>query len=385
MEILVWGVTPLGKYLANNMIHKKMALRPMAYVDNNPDLQNTTIDGIPVISFVDLASHRNLGKKLTILLALSNAKNIFQILEQIETISVDNVGIVKLRAMFMGKKIDPYEDDEEITWSLFKGKHNRFIPRIEINLIDACNLKCKGCTHFSSIYKKESIYPISDYEKDIFQLKNIGEVLRVRLLGGEPFLLNNLNEYLDITRRILKTTDIEIVTNGLLIPRISDKILESIKSNYIRVIISQYPPTIKMKDQIAMRLNKSKVLWYFADGEILQFTRNLTLINTHNGELSSRICPSGSCTFFRNGKLYKCPFEGLINDFYNYYDLQMSYKGGTDIYLDKDIVFERIMDYALKPIELCKYCSEDLEYIPWSVKAEPLLNDWLYKSEIKPV
>lgn len=376
MDVVVWGVTELGKHLADNMVHDNKKVRPFAYIDNNVFLQNTLIEGISVISIEELLKKKDC-KNLTVLLAIRNARNIFQVFEQLKQIPVENVGIVKPRVLFSKLQIDPWSRDE-IVWSVFKGKRHRIVPRIEINLTDACNLKCKGCSHFSSLYKEDSIYPISEYKKDLLCLREIGEILKLRLLGGEPFLLKNLDEYIVITRGIFPETDIEIVTNGLLIPKVQEKILFAIKENDVNVTISPYQPTLKSEKKITANLNRFGITWHLEKEEVIEFARGLTLQDIHNPKISSQNCLSAACTFLRNGKLYKCPMEGLINDFYDYYGIKKKYEGGIYIYQDKEVVYERLVEYAFKPIEMCKYCAEEPEYIPWSVKSNPILEDWLY-------
>ncbi len=380
MEVVIWGVTLLGKYLTANITDGFVNVKPIAFVDNNYKLQNTFVDGIPVISYKQLIELTK-QKEIIVLLAVKNARNILRILEQLNSIILDNVGIVKPNVLLSGACVNLFEQDEKVIWSSFQGKKYRVIPRIEVNLIDACNLKCKGCSHFSSIYNSDSIYPIDNYEKDLKQLRKVGQMFRLRLLGGEPFLLDNLDEYIVIARKVFPEADIEVVTNGLLIPMTNEKVLSAIKTNNISVVISAYKPTLKKKDQIAYKLDEQQILWCFEGEEIVQFSRNLTLENIHNAEISNEKCPAIGCIFLRRGKLYKCPFDGLINDLYSYYNLNRKHESGISIYRDSDSLYKEIVNYIFNPVEMCQYCAETPELIPWSVKAHPVLNDWLYKGD----
>ena len=38
---------------------------------------------------------------------------------------------------------------------------------LEMHLMNSCNLKCKGCSHFSNIATDEDIEDISSFEKNI--------------------------------------------------------------------------------------------------------------------------------------------------------------------------------------------------------------------------
>lgn len=380
-KVVIWGVTHLGKYLADNIVHNRKKWKPLAFVDSDPELCNTCMNNIPVVSASVLRTMEN-SREITVLLAVRSAKNIFQILEQLDSLPVGNIGIVKHEVLLSGTCIDPWSLDEEIVWYVFGQKIDRIVPYIEVNLTDACNLKCKGCTHFSSLYEESSIYPLYDYEKDLQKLRNVGQIFRLRLLGGEPFLIKNLHEYIRITREIFPESMIEIVTNGLLVKKVNQEIMTTIRDYDICISVSLYPPTCKIKKEIEDHMRAYGILYYFDTGnteqEITMFYRNLTLQDTHDEEISNSVCLSASCTFLRRGRIYKCPFDGLVNDFYRYYEVDGKYESGVDLARNADYIYEKLKEYALRPIKLCRYCSEEPESIPWSVEAKPALGDWLF-------
>lgn len=380
-KVVIWGVTPLGKYLADNIVHDKKKWRPFAFVDSDPELCNTCMNSIPVISGTALRTMEN-SEEITVLLAVRSAKNIFQILEQLDSLPVGNIGIVKHEVLLSGTCIDPWSMDEKIVWYVYGQKTDCIVPYIEVNLTDACNLKCKGCTHFSSLYEESSIYPLYDYEKDLRKLRNVGQVFRLRLLGGEPFLIKNLHEYIGITREIFPESTIEIVTNGLLVTKVDQEIMRAIRDYDICISVSLYPPTYKIKKEIEEHMRSYGIWYYFDTGNteqgITMFYRNLTLQDTHDAEISNSVCSSAACTFLRRGRIYKCPFDGLVNDFYRYYEVDGKHESGVDLDRNADYIYEKLKEYALRPVKLCRYCSEELENIPWSVEAKPVLGDWLF-------
>lgn len=98
-----------------------------------------------------------------------------------------------------------------------------FIPQLEANIIDSCNLNCKGCAHYSNLFDDSEIYPLNEYERDIKQIARNADILNFYILGGEPLKLKNLDEYLRITKRFLPNTNLRLITNGLLVPSVSQK------------------------------------------------------------------------------------------------------------------------------------------------------------------
>lgn len=386
MQIYIWGTKMLGRYTAN-CLKKKYNVE--AFVDNNFEDEEKTVDEIKVLSFEDFKKIY-LSKKginnIFVLLTATNSKSIYMILGQLNEINVKNIGIIKARAGRYHLPIDLEHDEVtgEIIWVLKDGEEQVLLPRLEVNLIDNCNLNCKSCTHFSSLYRDKSTYKITTFETDLKRLREIGKILRLRLLGGEPLLLSGLSDYLLLAREIYPEADIELVTNGILIPKLTDATLNVIRENDISLVISPYQPTIKIKDKLEEVLNFHNIRFVFDGNEILEFSRTLTLKDEHCSLLSSEVCASSSCMFLRNGKLFKCPIEGLIKDFGRFYELEEifgRFETGYSIYHDKVEVEKKIKDLAMKPVEICKFCSEKVEWIPWQVLKNPVLKDWLYCEE----
>lgn len=384
MYIYIWGTKDLGKYTAANL--KKKDYEITAFIDSKLKQEEKLIDGIEVLSYDDLKK-TNIDENTCVLITAIGAKSIYSILQLLNELSVKNIGIIKARAerYHLPIEIDNNEIDGQILWAVKKGKRQILFPRIEINLIDNCNLKCKSCTHFSSLYNDESVYDLDFFEADLKRLREIGKILRLRLLGGEPLLLKNLAEYIVMARKIHMEADIELVTNGILFSQLDDATLKIIRDKEISVIISPYQPTVKMKDKIVKILQSYKIRYVFEGNEVKEFSRTLTLNNEHCSESSSEVCASSGCTFLRKGNLYKCPVEGLIKDFSMFYKLDKIFEQletGYSIYNDNIEVEKKIKKLAMHPVEMCKFCSEKTEWIPWQVLKHPELKDWLFCEEL---
>lgn len=374
--IYIWGAGRLGVQVMRKLQQEN--LQVSAFIDKN--IQHKCIDDVVVMTFEEFKKQHQ-EENGCVLISATNAKNIFQMFDKLKTCPSFDVGIVKPRNLASEFKINIQntQDNGEIIWKNKQGKVYRIIPRVEVNLIDGCNLKCKACTHFSSLYGKETIYPIKNFTKDLEGLRRVGKLLRLRLLGGEPFLIKDLDIYLDTARTIFPESDIEVVTNGLLIPEMEDRVMDAFHKNKITLIISLYPPTKHMKSQIESRLAEGDIVWRYDGNEIKEFSRNLTLTGNHDISKSSSQCLSFGCTFLRNGYLYKCPVDGLFGEFCTYYNLQIDIKNkGYSVYKNADELYKDIKRLAIEPTEMCKFCTETMEMIPWEVKNRPRLEDWLY-------
>lgn|GEM_PF-1778352 len=111
--------------------------------------------------------------------------------------------------------------------------------RVEFEIIHSCNLNCSYCyakpfTHTNpSIENLEYLFRKTKQEANPFQ---------VILLGGEPFLRNDIIEVLELASQIFRNQEIGISTNGTLIsylkPEKLAKLKELVTENKVGIQIS---------------------------------------------------------------------------------------------------------------------------------------------------
>ena len=252
---------------------------------------------------------------------------------------------------------------------------NAYIPYLEANLLDSCNLNCKACTHYSSLFDEQDFYRMEDFQRDMKRLADCADILKLKLLGGEPFKLKNLDEYLKIARSFLKNTDLRITTNGLLIPEAPQYVLDALRENSIKINLSLYPPTLKILDKIKSIFDKNEI---FYDTELIKienFNAFLTLHGGHNHIESANTCGNTGVRFLRNGKIYKCPVDALSYKFVEHFGLKDFPKStGVDIF-DKN--FSLQLEQLEEPVELCTWCNETARQFHWTPENNPKITDWL--------
>ena len=118
-----------------------------------------------------------------------------------------------------------------------------FLKQYEIIVTNKCSLKCKKCAagmqYFEHPQNIEYSQVIKDYNR---MIKLIDWTDRIVIIGGEPFLYNDLDKVIDgifnnpQTKK--KVGAIKIITNGTVIP--NNKVLQAIKKNKIIIWISNY-------------------------------------------------------------------------------------------------------------------------------------------------
>lgn len=134
---------------------------------------------------------------------------------------------------------------------------------LEIPITTKCSLRCSHCSNLIPCYKEQSDYDIHILVKSIRKfLECINNIVYIRVLGGEPFLSQNLYKILKELLKSDKIQRIEVVTNGTIIPT-DKKVINILRNHKIIVCISQYPivkyhklVTFLEKNNIQYRIDK---------------------------------------------------------------------------------------------------------------------------------
>ena len=366
MRIAIWGTG----WMATNIFDEAKNKYDIVYfVDNKWERQHLYFKKIYILSPDDLADKKD--EIDGILLAVQNTHEQQRIALQLRKIWTKKIGLFR-------NTIDyPQGDMNNIGW--FDVGEKIIIPYMECNIIDTCNLKCKGCTHFSNLFKDNTVYDIEKFENDLKIISEHIEVARLRLLGGEPLLCDDLERYIDISRSCFPTTDLFIVTNGLLLSEKQTELFNCLRTNNVGVYISGYKPVVKQKDRI-IHLLETEGIDYFFSHEIDNFVRFMDFSGTNERVVSFDRCFHKGCVILREGKLYNCPTEALIYKYILHYGIdEFKYNPdtfGNDI-RSNDVDWKKIEENICKSVPMCEYCSDKGgEPFPWEVSASPDKNEW---------
>lgn len=262
---------------------------------------------------------------------------------------------------FSGKRSENHRDffsEQCISCELWKAD---MLWQAEIHIYDACNLNCRGCAHYAPIFEK--IEPnFNDRIGDIKKFNSkFSHIVFFYLLGGEPFLNPEIGKYAAAVREIMPDTEIVIVTNGILIPRIDDEILCTIRKSRVKISISEYYPTHKLRDQIIKKLEDNDIVyeWRKLNGK-QKFNMPLSLSSDSKRE---RICISNTCVNIWNGMMARCPQLMYIDKFNHTFGTNLPNQG--IIYLDDERTGLELLNELKKPVPLCNHCIKN--EIEWSV------------------
>jgi hypothetical protein len=116
--------------------------------------------------------------------------------------------------------------------------HRVRVINLEINVAYGCNIKCEYCSHLGRFIK--GVVPLDDilHWYRCWNPKILPK--NVRIIGGEPLLHPHLESILLETRSHWLDSKVELVTNGLLLPRLNDAVFSTLKTIGANVTVSKH-------------------------------------------------------------------------------------------------------------------------------------------------
>lgn len=236
------------------------------------------------------------------------------------------------------------------------------MKQFDVNLVDHCNMKCKGCLRFSNLVN-EPFY--ADYDHMIKDWERIKELFwgveRIKLMGGEPLLNPDLCKYIEEARRIFPDADIMVTTNALLINEKCAELFDTMKKNYCFFDISLYAP---MENRIAEveRILTEKKVWYVVNNSKGDFYKVMSKTPDYNADKMYEACMAKNCHHLREGKISVCSrpqYAHIINERYG---VNIPTDCGVwDIY-EENIDAWKLDDKLSSSFEACKYCAPPVLY-----------------------
>lgn len=248
---------------------------------------------------------------------------------------------------------------------------------LEIAIVEHCNLNCKGCSHFSPLVKNKEYVGKDEFEKDIRRMKELfPDIIRIRILGGEPLLNPDLADILRSVRYYYPYAEISVVTNGLLIPKLEKEVLQSLKKTHIGFDISQYKPTSMVRDSIEAILVEHNISYEFTE-KIETFRKRVSLKGEEDVVQSYEACNCKKCKYLFRGLLSGCPAPNVVRIFDATFGTKLHEESDVIPIHDTTMSADEIYKKITSPLKSCRYCSET-ELFLWETRVgESSINDWV--------
>lgn len=228
------------------------------------------------------------------------------------------------------------------------------------SLASHCNLNCKGCAHFSPLSQQE--FPdFEEAERDFARLAQLfnGKCKSISLMGGEPLLNPQIEDYCRMVRKYFPIGDVQVVTNGILLMKMPDSFYQTCKEAKITIHVTPYPIKLDHK-AILKRCRRYGVPYYFYWGETSkdEFFRYVVDETGSQDMVQNFIdCANANyCLFLYKGRMYPCGAGAHFRIFNQYYQagMELSDEDSVDIYKVRG-GWELLMELA-KPVPMCRYC-----------------------------
>lgn len=231
------------------------------------------------------------------------------------------------------------------------------LPIVEYHIAWHCNLKCKGCSHYSNLISEPVFGTIASFTQILARLRELfDDVLLIRLLGGEPLLNKDIGSFVLVSREHFPNAKIILFTNGLLIPQLDEQTLAVFRENKVIVNITNYLPTNAIKAQIKKVLSEH--------GIAHMFNRNVSTYDyivgetERDAEMNFRNCNQKCChNLFDDGRLSVCGqplyYDGIKHKLEA--KREVSDRDWIDIYKERSGY--EVLSKLHTPIPYCKYCN----------------------------
>lgn len=235
--------------------------------------------------------------------------------------------------------------------------------KFEVHIVEHCNLNCKQCAHFSPL-AEESYIRVERYERDCRRLSELfgGEMSSIQLLGGEPLLHPQITEIMRVTRDAFPIGRIRIVTNGILLPKMTEKFWEACGEYDVEISPSYYP--IKFDYDAWGEVAESKNVKYTpfslpkqSWGKVFPICPKQAGPYGLSRSNFLRCQDANHCVTLRDGRMYPCDIAAHAVHLKKYFDLdiQLSGRDSVDIYsVDSGA---ELLEALAKPIPFCQYCD----------------------------
>ena len=254
----------------------------------------------------------------------------------------------------------------------------KYLPYLEYHIADHCNLNCKACGHHSGLVTSLVFPNFRKFTKDFEQLhKFIDDIETIRIMGGEPLLNPEVNEYVKLTRRLYPLAQINVVTNAILLPKMPDEFFKTLRENNARIDISVYPPMESKLPAILRLLKEKRIAVRVLHNESVKYFKLLLSMKERNQALKSFFdCKGTRCTALYDGKVAVCIGTFTVKYFNDYFGKNLPQYEAVDLY-EEGLTTEKLMTFLLKPIELCRHCTKNKFLIKWGTVTHPSpITDW---------
>ena len=355
-KILIYGAGNYGQIALFGL--KSMGIMPDFFVDKNH--AEEMYYGVKVIAPEEVTKYKN------DIFLIASLNYFFDIMEILNEKNVENYfDIERLIEICPDYSLNEYALDEKNNIEKYRGVINNYnlgkviIGHVEVVLTEKCTLRCKDCANLMQYYSKPENLDLNEIIRtfDNF-LETIDLLLELRLLGGEPFLITDIDKIVDYYSNNEKVKRITIYTNSTIIPK--QNVINSLKNEKVVIHMSDYEFSNKVKELDSL-FKENKINHYVHAYEQWNDLGSLSKREYSDDVLKKLYeeCLMSKCYTFYRGKLFLCPRSAhgeRLGCFKNTKKEYIDFNEMTDkIESKRENVIELISNTRV--LTACNYCN----------------------------
>lgn len=253
------------------------------------------------------------------------------------------------------------------------------LETMEIHAAEHCNLNCKNCSMFCGLVETCDFPCYQEFEEGIKQLKNFfPHIKKFRIIGGEPLLNPELDKYIRLIRNVYPYTDIRLISNGILVTKMSDQLIQTIIDNDVTFIVTQYISLKHSIDEINRFLSKTGIR-YIVTEAVLEFQKIYNALGDSDIDENFYRCHwKGSCATMYGTKIATCYVPFVIHYLSDKFDLAIEETGKIDL-MEEGLTAQEIIKRMHTPFDMCRYCAPKGKWTEWERlpdKNNTTIQDW---------
>jgi len=237
--------------------------------------------------------------------------------------------------------------------------------RVELTITEKCNLRCTHCANLMQYFEQPEDVCIEQVKKDFDTLVDVFDyICEILIIGGEPFVYSDIDKILEhmISTREKwndKVGSIELVTNGIIIPK--ESTFELLKQLDCYVYFSNYGFYDKNAERFVEKLKEYQID-YIETKDMFWSNVNQICDEESVGEAERK---SENCLTYhgaiKKGRFHRCCFLANAVDLPGFLgEIESNY-----ISLSTDMDKTKLIDYISRKIvpSGCSYCTGNEEYL----------------------
>ena len=221
MQIVIFGAGNAGKFLYDEIEKNAKNIKVLSFLDNFSDGQYRGIDiKKPYVFF------ENCTDKIDAVFIAAGAQKTLKFMVS-TTVKYGLQDIYMLHDIAGKCRISPFTEKGEIIPRYLRkinfSDKKPTLPYYEVPVTDKCNLNCKGCLFACNGIQDNEHITYKQIEKDVYRMAELfHDIPWIRILGGEPLMHSQINEILAMYRKVFPCAEIDLCTNGLLLPKMDN-------------------------------------------------------------------------------------------------------------------------------------------------------------------